>query len=101
MHGIVPERCKLMIYVHTYDGDTIVDLLAYDTLYTNERKAMIVNGHIFTRNGFVAQISDIDDVGEGIMYTSVVTKQEVFVDMTHALQRSLVFHKGELTFQLY
>ena len=100
LHGIAPKRCKLMIFVHTYDGDTIVDLVAYDTMYTNERKPFFVNGHLVTRNGLFVQISDTDNIGDGVLYTSVIDEHEVFVDITHALQRSLILHKGELAFIL-
>lgn len=100
LHGIEPKKCKLMIYVHTHDGDTIVDLVAYDTTYTNERKLFFVKGHLVTRNGLVVQISDSDDVGDGVLYTYAVDKQKAFVDMSHALQRSLTLRNGELTFIL-
>lgn len=99
-HGIAPKRCNLMICVRAHDGDTIVDLIAYDTMYTNERQPFFVKGHLVTRDGLFVQISDTENIGDGVLYTSVIDEHEVFVDITHALQRSLILHKGELAFIL-
>lgn len=91
-----PKRCKILIRFYVRNNDTIVDFISYDTLYQNVEKKIAINGVFFSKDGYTVQISDSNDVCNGILYTSQAHKQELVADTTNRLQRTMVLSNGKL-----